>query len=72
VVKGVGGVDHAAWRSFRDERRSEPGRNFIDGDLVESFLDLAPEQAAAVVGHMGAGHTVDDITRRVEELQRLH
>ena len=72
VVKGVGGLDHATWRSFRDERRSEACRNFIDGDLVEGFLDLSPEQAAAVVGHMGPGHSVEDITRRVEELQRLH
>lgn len=72
VVRGVGGLQHAAWRGFRDERRAEPARGFIDGDLVESFLDLAPEQAAAVVAHMGGGHSVEDITRRVEELQRLH
>lgn len=74
VVKGVGGLDHATWRSFRDERRSEACRNFIDGDLIESFLDLSPEQAAQVVALMGPGpgHTVEEITRRVEELQRLH
>ena len=69
---GVGGLDHATWRAFRDERRSEAARNFIDGDLVEGFLDLSPEQAAAVVAAMGPGHSVEDITRKVEELQRLH
>jgi DNA damage-binding protein 1 len=71
VVRGVGGLDHAAWRAFRDERRSEAARNIIDGDLVETFLDLAPDQAAQVVGLMGPGHTVEEITRRVEELARL-
>lgn len=72
VVKGVGGLDHATWRAFRDERRSEGVRNFIDGDLIEGFLDLAPAQAAAVVAAMGPGHSVEDVTRRVEELARLH
>jgi DNA damage-binding protein 1 len=72
VVPGVGGLDHATWRAFRDERRSEACRAFIDGDLVESFLDLSPELAAQAVELMGPGHSVEDITRRVEELQRLH
>jgi len=72
VVRGVGGLDHATWRAFRDERRSESSRNFIDGDLVESFLDLTDDQAKQVVGLMGPGYSVEDITRKVEELQRLH
>lgn len=72
VVGGVGGLDHATWRAFRDERRAEGARNFIDGDLVEAFLDLGPGDAAAVVALMGPGHSVEDITRRVEELTRLH
>ena len=68
----MGGLDHDAWRSFRDERRSEASHNFIDGDLIEAFLDLAPDQAAAVVAAMGPGYNLEDITRKVEELQRLH
>jgi DNA damage-binding protein 1 len=72
VVRGVGGLEHAAWRAFRDERRTEPARGVIDGDLIEGFLDLDAEAAARVVAHMGPPHTVDDVTRRVEELQRLH
>ncbi|KAI8467206.1 MAG: mono-functional DNA-alkylating methyl methanesulfonate N-term-domain-containing protein [Monoraphidium minutum] len=72
TLPGVGGLDHGSWRAFRDERRSEGCRNFVDGDLVEAFLDLGPEQAAAVVGLMGPGFSVNDVTRKVEELQRLH
>jgi DNA damage-binding protein 1 len=72
VVRGVGGLEHAAWRAFRDERRSEAARGFIDGDLVEAFLDLSAEQAAQVVALMGGGATVEQVTRKVEELQRLH
>ena len=42
VIKGVGGLDHAEYRSFIDERRQGRGRgkNFIDGDFVERILEL--------------------------------
>lgn len=40
VVKGVGGFDHAQWRAFSNLQRTEPAKNFIDGDLIEQFLDL--------------------------------
>ena len=29
-----------SWRSFHTERKTEPSTGFIDGDLIESFLDL--------------------------------
>lgn len=40
VVKGVGGISHEAWRTFRTERREKPSWHYIDGDLIEQFLDL--------------------------------
>ena len=42
VVGGVGGFSHAKWRSFHNEHRNKTAeaRNYVDGDLVESFLDL--------------------------------
>ena len=48
VVPGVGGLDHKFWRSFATDRRTSPAVGFIDGDLVETFLDLSPEQQAEV------------------------
>ncbi|KAF8072489.1 DDB1A [Scenedesmus sp. PABB004] len=74
VVRGVGGLDWESWRRFKDERRSEPATHFIDGDLVEAFLDLPPARAAEVVAAVWPGGevSVDDVSRRVEELQRLH
>ena len=35
MVKGVGGLDHAAWRAFDNDRGTAPARGFVDGDLVE-------------------------------------
>ncbi len=38
VIKGVGGLDHAAWRSFHNERTTADARGFVDGDLIEQVL----------------------------------
>lgn len=70
AVRGVGGFRHDAWRAFCDERRSEPARGFVDGDLVEQYLDLPREAAEAVAAEVGL--PADELARRVEELARLH
>jgi len=53
VVKGVGGLEHTDFRAFRSERRVTECRGFIDGDLVEAFLDLGVADASKV-GAAGA------------------
>ena len=42
VIKGVGGFEQEEWRSFRNERKTVESRQFLDGDLIERFLDLKP------------------------------
>jgi DNA damage-binding protein 1 len=71
VIKGVGGFSHAAWRAFSNDRKTVECTGFVDGDLIESFLSLSPAEMAQVCeGLPGIG--VDDLTKRVEELTRLH
>jgi hypothetical protein len=41
VIKSVGKIEHTFWRSFNTDIKTEPCEGFIDGDLVESFLDLS-------------------------------
>ena len=41
TIKSVGKIDHAFWRSFHNIQKTEPSEGFIDGDLIETFLDLA-------------------------------
>ncbi|CAM9107252.1 unnamed protein product, partial [Discosporangium mesarthrocarpum] len=53
VVRGVGGFKHEEWRSFTSPRRTAEATNFLDGDLVESFLDLSPDQQEQVLKLMG-------------------
>jgi DNA damage-binding protein 1 len=70
VIRGVGGLSHTEWRAFYNERRTAEATNFIDGDLVEAFLDLPRDKMEEVV--TGLDVTVDELISRVEELARLH
>ncbi|XP_078433681.1 DNA damage-binding protein 1a-like [Wolffia australiana] len=70
VIKGVGGLSHEQWRSFNNEKRTAEARNFLDGDLIESFLDLSRARMLDVSTAMGV--SVEDLCKRVEELTRLH
>lgn len=80
VVKGVGGFSHKEWRTFENRRSVSEAKNFIDGDLIESFLDLSKPQMHKVVellnndGHLEDPEpfTVEVLTLRIEELAQLH
>jgi DNA damage-binding protein 1 len=71
VVSGVGGLSHEQWRSFHNEHRGRAteAKNYVDGDLVESFLDLRREKAEEVAALVDT--PLDELTKRVEELVRL-
>ncbi|THU68691.1 hypothetical protein C4D60_Mb08t06530 [Musa balbisiana] len=70
VIKGVGGLSHEQWRSFNNEKKTVDSRNFLDGDLIESFLDLSRSRMDEIASSMGV--TLDELCKRVEELTRLH
>ncbi|XP_025911174.1 DNA damage-binding protein 1 [Apteryx rowi] len=80
VIKSVGKIEHSFWRSFHTERKTEPATGFIDGDLIESFLDISRPKMQEVVANLqiddGSGMkreaTVDDLIKIVEELTRIH
>ncbi|XP_062160376.1 DNA damage-binding protein 1-like isoform X2 [Alnus glutinosa] len=70
VIKGVGGLSHEHWRSFNNEKKTVDARNFLDGDLIESFLDLNRTKMDEISKTMAA--SVEELCNRVEELTRLH
>ncbi|KAF9327916.1 DNA damage-binding protein 1a [Podila minutissima] len=93
VIRGVGGLDHASWRNFKDKSRTLPQSGFIDGDLIELFLDLNEDEINLVMEGKSSGEgagedlfgnsagleksdkinvPVDEVTKMVEELLRLH
>ena len=69
VVSGIGGLSHSKYRSFHNEHQTRPCTQFVDGDLVERFLDLKPGKAKEVAKIMKS--TAHDVTRKVEALQRV-
>ncbi|KAI8386817.1 mono-functional DNA-alkylating methyl methanesulfonate N-term-domain-containing protein [Blakeslea trispora] len=76
TIKSIGGLSHMDWRSVSIMNRKDDAVNFIDGDLIESFLDLTPQQMQNVVDGVGGGRkldkSVEDICKVVEELMSLH
>lgn len=78
VVRGVGGFSHEEWRSFTNGRRTSPSSNFIDGDLLESYLDMPRDKQEEVLRHMTTypqgdqSLAVEGVVHRVEAMQRLH
>ncbi|CAK1553322.1 unnamed protein product [Leptosia nina] len=80
TIKSVGKIPHAFWRSFNTDIKTEPAEGFIDGDLIESFLDLSREKQQEIVqmglqiddGGIMRKATVDDLIKIVEDLTRIH
>ncbi|KAA8519402.1 hypothetical protein F0562_013658 [Nyssa sinensis] len=70
VIKGVGGLSHEQWRSFYNEKKTVDAKNFLDGDLIESFLDLGRSRMEEISKAMSV--PVEELMKRVEELTRLH
>eukprot|EP00271_Cylindrocystis_brebissonii_P010251 TRINITY_DN26392_c0_g1_i1.p1 TRINITY_DN26392_c0_g1~~TRINITY_DN26392_c0_g1_i1.p1 ORF type:complete len:1092 (+),score=241.19 TRINITY_DN26392_c0_g1_i1:211-3486(+) len=69
VIKGVGDLSHEQWRSFSNEKKTSEARNFLDGDLIEGFLELPKREMEMVCKEM---HTsVEDLSKKIEELSRL-
>lgn len=80
VIKSVGKIEHSFWRSFCTDVKTEAAEGFIDGDLIESFLDLPRKEMMDVINGIqinnGSGMkqeaTIDDIIKIVEDLTRIH
>lgn len=71
LLLSPGNIDFLSYRGFKDEYREavEPFR-FVDGELIEKFLDVGEEVQGEVVQGLGVG--VEDVRNFVEELKRLH
>lgn len=66
----LGDLDFNTYRSFKNSEREtmEPFR-FVDGELIERFLDVDEDVQAEIC--RGLGPSVEDLRNMVEELKRL-
>lgn len=69
-IQSVGKIEHSEWRAFLGEKSSSPAQGFIDGDLVETFLDLSRDKMEQVANQTNV--PVEELVKMVEELSRLH
>lgn len=57
TIKSVGKISHAFWRSFNTDIKTDPAEGFIDGDLIESFLDLGRDVQQETVQGLQVPHS---------------
>ena len=71
LVVSLGNMPFNKYRAYKAEAREteEPFR-FVDGELIERFLDVNECLQEDIC--KGLGPSVEDIRNLVEELKRLH
>ena len=58
------------WRAFQNDRKTVEAHNFVDGDLIEAFLELPADKMQVVADEMAV--SVEELSKRVRDLERLH
>ena len=51
-IPSVGKIDHGEWRSFESDGRSDVSCGFVDGDLIETYLDLPKSVQLELIKHL--------------------
>jgi DNA damage-binding protein 1 len=84
AIKSVGNIEHEVYRCFSMEHtaatKTKSAEGFIDGDLVEHFLDLPQKKMEQIIkgikkndAHgMEVDVTVEDLVKLIEDLSRIH
>lgn len=67
--RGARSLTPCTWRSFHTERKTEPATGFIDGDLIESFLDISRPKMQEVVANLQVSCAVCSPGRHPSPLQ---
>lgn len=71
LVAAPGDVEFAKFRAFKNQvREEEEPMRFVDGELIERFLDVSEDVQKKAVE--GVGVDVESVRGLVEGLRRLH
>lgn len=75
LVLSPGGIPFNKFRGFRSQVRDcgeEGPTRFVDGELVETFLDLSAEAQEVVGRELGVAGGGEEVRGLVEGLKRIH
>jgi DNA damage-binding protein 1 len=75
MVKSPGDVPFSKFRGFRNQVRDmgdEGPSRFVDGELIERFLDAPVEVQEEVVRELPGGIGLEEVKGMVEGLRRIH
>jgi len=71
LIPPAGGIEFSRYRAFRNpEREGDAPLRFLDGELLERFLDVDEATQKDICQGLGPG--VEDMRNIVEELRRMH
>ena len=51
-IPSVGQIEHSTWRSMRADKQSTISSGFIDGDLIQLYLDLPKVVQTELLKHL--------------------
>ncbi|KAI9202714.1 mono-functional DNA-alkylating methyl methanesulfonate N-term-domain-containing protein [Polychytrium aggregatum] len=76
-IKSIGDISLADWRSYWDGYRVKPAKNFLDGDVIEKFLELDQDDRLTLIEGKAPGMQPVPLSEFqmmhiVEELSRMH
>ncbi|QPG94679.1 hypothetical protein C2857_006712 [Epichloe festucae Fl1] len=70
-IQAPGNISFENWRAFRNQSRdTESPFRFVDGEMIERFLDLDEGKQELICE--GLGPSVEDMRNMIEELRRMH
>jgi DNA damage-binding protein 1 len=71
-VDSLGDLEFEKFRGFRTMvRTADAPFRFVDGELIEQFLDCSPSMQQEIVDEVGSSD-VEEIKQMIEALRRLH
>ncbi|KAL8769917.1 MAG: hypothetical protein Q9209_004164 [Squamulea sp. 1 TL-2023] len=72
-VQSPGNVPFNTYRAFKNAvRESEEPFRFVDGELIEKFLDCPSNLQQSICEEVGVQADVEEMRAMVEELRRIH
>ncbi|KAL8753229.1 MAG: hypothetical protein Q9199_005198 [Rusavskia elegans] len=72
-VQSPGNVPFNTYRAFKNSvRESEEPFRFVDGELIEKFLDCPSNLQESICEEVGVQADVEEMRAMVEELRRIH